>query len=109
MRKSDMGHAVSDETARKAIENIRMGAMLPDYKVPDFNVRALMMYVAERLPLEAVKARAVHWYVPYGEPGTRSRVEPMVPESNIDSFIRQLIEDGADTITIGPSFNKPVR
>lgn len=97
-----MGHAISDERARKAVERLR------NIAAPNSETHVLMMYVAERLPAETKKARWVQHYVNYGSPGTRNRTEP-VYEDELPEYIHALLQDGVVNIDIGPSYDKEIK
>lgn len=104
-----MGHAISDERAREAVDRLRK-VLRSDNKLDErSDVHALIMYVAERLPVETVRARDIHYYVPYGNPGTRSRVELGIAEERMPDFIKTLMEDDAASISISPAYDKPIR
>lgn len=104
-----MTHAISDERAREAIQQLRIGEGFAgaDARHNEY-VKALMMYVAERLPVETKKARHVNWYVPYGARGDAVRND-RVAEDRLPDYIKTLLEDGAKTITISESYDALVR
>jgi hypothetical protein len=104
----DMGHAISDERARKAVAGLRGRGWDKDNAGVDGDVHALMMYVAERLPVETVKARLVNYRLNFGNPGTRQRNDTYA-ESEIPDLVKSLLHGGVDAITIGPAFDKPIK
>lgn len=105
-------HAISDETAREALNTLRNEhnkLELPNHLLDA--LAFLRAYVAERLPVETVQARWVHWY-PKTPTETQRREGPFVdtiPEDQLPDFIRKLITGGATDINIGPSYDRPIR
>lgn len=95
-----MGHAISDARARDAVNRLR------NRGINDGEVHALMMYVAERLPLETKPARTVMWRFDGDGLGSIDHVF----EHELPDFVRSLLARGdLQEINIRGQVQKPVR